>query len=77
MASVSPGRSPIPAARIWPWLFAFNVGVELGQVVFAAAAALLLYVCARRTRQLRRITIAANALLLVAGCAWGVERVMG
>jgi FtsH-binding integral membrane protein len=65
----------IPAERIWQWLLAFNLGVELGQIVFAAAGATLLYLCARHTRQLRRIAIGANAVLLVAGCAWMAERI--
>lgn len=63
------GLAPEPA-RMWRWLLAFNLGIELAQVLVAAGGLMLLWVLARRPAWMRRATLMANSGLLLAGLGW-------
>jgi hydrogenase/urease accessory protein HupE len=64
-----------PAALGWS-LFAFNVGVEIGQIcIVAAAASALALVRARNHRLAELVAVAGSAVVIVAGCFWFVERI--
>ncbi len=67
----------LPRAQVPPALFAFNLGVELGQLAVLAIA-LPLVVWARKFEVFRRWGVPALSLSLVAaGCAWFGLRVHG
>lgn len=70
------GLAPEPA-RMWPWLLAFNLGIELAQVLVAAGGLMLLWVLARRPVWLRRAALVANSGLLLAGVGWMGTRLLG
>lgn len=60
---------------LWPWLLAFNLGVELGQVVFALAVVGLLALASRLRWDVRPASLAGNALLVLLGAGWVLSRV--
>jgi hydrogenase/urease accessory protein HupE len=64
-----------PAALGWS-LFAFNVGVEVGQACIVAAAAWALsLVRSRNRRAAELVAVAGSAVVIAAGCFWFVERI--
>ena len=62
------------AALAWP-LLSFNLGIEAGQVV-AISILFPCLVCLRRSGAGRRAVMALSALLLAAGLALLIERVL-
>jgi len=56
-------------------LFAFNLGVEVGQVIVAAVALPLIWHLRRHDYFLRRAVPACSALVAIAGGIWFVQRV--
>jgi hypothetical protein len=67
--------SAIPMDRVWPWLLSFNLGVELGQLLFALAGLHVLFLIARRTTWTPVLVPSTNVLLLLAGLGWSASRV--
>lgn len=66
-----------PAQNLLPWLLAFNLGVELGQLAVVSAllgAAALLRRMQHAQRHSRRSAVALNALLLLIGVGWMLQR---
>jgi hypothetical protein len=57
-------------------LLAFNVGVEVGQVIIVSLM-FPLVAWAARSRHHRRVVLAASALIFLFGVGWLVERVFG
>ena len=55
-------------------LFAFNLGVELGQVALAALVLSLLWTAQKRCQYFPRVATACSVLLVIAGTYWFVER---
>jgi hypothetical protein len=63
------------AALAWS-LFAFNVGVEIGQLlIVAVVAGSLMFVRRRSPASARLIAMLGSAAVIVAGVYWFVERV--
>lgn len=58
-------------------LLGFNLGVEIGQVVFAAVLLLPLLAIARHPRIASGVAIVGSLLLMMLGVAWFVERTIG
>ncbi|WP_438448491.1 HupE/UreJ family protein [Gorillibacterium sp. sgz5001074] len=70
------GETGLPATDILPSLIAFNLGVELGQVVLVAATLpLLLWLRQRYVRPYRILVWAGSAGLFVLGLHWFVQRI--
>jgi hypothetical protein len=72
IAGLSPDSGPL-----WPWLLAFNLGIELAQVGVATLVLLLLRALANRPRAWRRALLAGNTLLLLVGTGWTLQRLLG
>lgn len=62
-------------SALWPWLLAFNLGVELGQVAFALAVAGLLALLSRLRWDARSLQWAGNATLVLLGAGWAIGRI--
>jgi hydrogenase/urease accessory protein HupE len=66
----------LPAAALGWSLFAFNVGVEVGQAcIVAAAAGILSLVRSRNRRAAELVAVAGSVVVIAAGCFWFVERI--
>ncbi len=66
----------LPAAALGWSLFAFNVGVEVGQMLIVAAAASALALLRSRSRRAAElVAVAGSAVVIVAGAFWFVERI--
>jgi cytochrome c biogenesis protein CcdA len=66
----------LPAAALGWLLFAFNVGVEVGQALIVAAAASALALLRSRSRRAAElVAVAGSAIVIVAGAFWFVERI--
>jgi len=66
----------LPASALGVSLFAFNLGVELGQALIVVVAATAMNVLRHRwPRGAARVASVGSALVLVAGAWWFVERV--
>lgn len=65
----------LPRAELLPALLAFNLGVELGQLLVIALAAPLLAWLGRRAWFNARVVPALSALVIVIGVGWFAERV--
>jgi hydrogenase/urease accessory protein HupE len=66
----------LPAAALGWSLFAFNLGVEIGQLLIVAVVAGLLMVVRNRSRSLARlIALLGSIAVVIAGVYWFVERV--
>ncbi|MGH9312652.1 MAG: HupE/UreJ family protein [Vicinamibacterales bacterium] len=64
-----------PAALGWS-LFAFNLGVELGQVlIVVAAASALAFLRSHSRRAAELVAVAGSAVVILAGTFWFVERI--
>lgn len=70
------GEMDLPAARLLPALFAFNVGIEIGQLLFALPALALLALLRRfGTAKLQNLVLDfGNAALCALGVFWLVQR---
>lgn len=68
----------LPSGALGVSLFAFNLGVEIGQAAIVVVVALTLGALRRRWPPLAaRVATAGSALVLLAGAYWFVERVLG
>lgn len=66
----------LPQAALGWSLFAFNVGVEIGQLLIVIAVAGVLVLIRRRSQAAGRIAaIAGSAAVIAAGAYWFIERV--
>ncbi len=66
----------LPSEGLVASLLAFNVGVEMGQVVIVALMLPLILFAARQGYQQRLVQV-ASAIILLFGVGWFVERVLG
>jgi hypothetical protein len=58
-------------------LFAFNLGVEIGQVVIVAAIFPVLFLLRRWTWYRKAILPAAAVFMILVSCVWVIERAFG
>ena len=66
----------LPSRALGWTLFAFNVGVEIGQVVFVVLiASVFVWVRSRSEAAGRRLVFAGSVIVMLAGVFWFVERV--
>ena len=66
----------LPARALGWTLFAFNVGVEIGQIVFVMlVASLFLWIRSRSEVAGRRLAFAGSIVVILAGTFWFVQRV--
>jgi hydrogenase/urease accessory protein HupE len=66
----------LPSRALGWTLFAFNVGVEIGQLVFVVlVASLLMWIRSRSEMAARRLVVAGSIFVMLAGAFWFVERV--
>ena len=66
----------LPETQLAWSLFAFNIGVEIGQLaVVLAVTALLIAVCRRSELAARRLATIGSLAVIAAGAYWFVERV--
>lgn len=69
------GEMNLPTDGLVRCLLSFNVGVEIGQIAFVAAA-LPLVIWLRRGQHERRVVVATSAVLLLFGAAWFADRAL-
>jgi hydrogenase/urease accessory protein HupE len=69
------GEMNLPTTGLVRCLLSFNVGVELGQLAFIAAAYPLV-AWLRKSKHERRTTIAVSVLLALFGAAWFTDRAL-
>ena len=66
----------LPGRALGWTLFAFNVGVEIGQLVFVVlVGSLLIWIRSRSETAARRLVFAGSVFVMLAGAFWFVERV--
>jgi hypothetical protein len=66
----------LPGRALGWTLFAFNVGVEIGQLVFVVlVASLLIWIRSRSETAGRRLVFAGSLIVMLAGAFWFVQRV--
>ena len=66
----------LPGRALGWTLFAFNVGVEIGQLVFVVVvASVLIWIRSRNEAAARRLVLAGSVFVMLAGAFWFVERV--
>ena len=66
----------LPSRALGWTLFSFNVGVEIGQVVFVVLiASLFVWIRARSETAGRRLTLGGSVFVMLAGAFWFVQRV--
>ena len=66
----------LPGRALGWTLFAFNVGVEMGQIVFVVLiASLFLWIRSRSEAAGRRLAFAGSIIVMLAGVFWFVQRV--
>ncbi|HUP39717.1 MAG TPA: HupE/UreJ family protein [Vicinamibacterales bacterium] len=66
----------LPGRALGWTLFAFNIGVEIGQLVFVMlVASLLIWIRSRSEAAARRLVFAGSIFVMLAGAFWFVERV--
>ena len=67
----------LPPRALGISLFAFNVGVEIGQaIIVVIVASALTFVRARNPRLARQLAIAGSIVVIVAGAYWFVRRII-
>ncbi len=69
------GEYGLPKGNLVPSLLAFNIGVELGQLLVLIAAAALVWFIRRKSWYRQRIQIPASIVIALVGLFWFVERV--
>lgn len=66
----------LPSRAVGWTLFAFNVGVEIGQVVFVVlVASSFVWIQSRSATARRRLTFVGSIVVMLAGAFWFVQRV--
>jgi hydrogenase/urease accessory protein HupE len=66
----------LPSRALGWTLFAFNVGVEIGQLVFVVlVASVLIWIRSRSEIAARRLVFAGSIFVMLTGAFWFVERV--
>jgi len=65
----------LPKSNFIPALLAFNIGVEIGQLLVLVAAAILFWSVRKRMWYRQRIQVPASFLIASVGLYWFVERV--
>ena len=66
----------LPSRALGWTLFAFNVGVEIGQLVFVVlVASLFIWIRSRSEAAGRRLVFAGSVIVMLAGVFWFVQRV--
>lgn len=66
----------LPGRALGWTLFAFNIGVEIGQVVFVVLiASVFVWIRSRSEAAGQRLTVAGSVLVMLAGAFWFVQRV--
>ena len=65
----------LPKGGLVPSLLAFNIGVELGQLLVLVTAALLVWVIRNKSWYRQRVQIPASLMIALVGLFWFVERV--
>ncbi len=66
----------LPSRALGWTLFAFNVGVEIGQLVFVVLiASLFVWIRSRNEAAGRRLAFAGSIIVMLAGVFWFVQRV--
>lgn len=77
------GELGLPPGQFWSALIGFNLGVEIGQLLVLALAAIVGYWLRRRfedhegTRQYRRFVVLPGSLIIgVTGFWWAIERLI-
>ena len=66
----------LPSRALGWTLFAFNVGVEIGQLVFVVlVASLFIWIRSRSEAAGRRLALAGSIVVMLAGAFWFVQRV--
>lgn len=66
----------LPEGSLVPSLLAFNIGVELGQLLVLVIAAALVWFVRKKSWYRRRIQIPASLLIALVGLFWFIERVI-
>jgi len=65
----------LPEGNLVPSLLAFNIGVELGQLLVLIIAAALVWFIRHKSWYRQRVQIPASLLIAVVGLFWFIERV--
>ena len=65
----------LPKGNLVPSLLAFNIGVEVGQLLVLLAAALLVWAIRNKSWYRQRVQIPASLMIAVVGLFWFIERV--
>ncbi len=65
----------LPKGNLVPSLLAFNIGVELGQLMVLFAAAALVWLIRNKSWYRQRVQIPASLMIALVGLFWFVERV--
>ncbi len=66
----------LPKGNLVPSLLAFNIGVELGQLLVLVSAALLVWLIRNKSWYRQRVQIPASLMIALVGLFWFVERVL-
>ena len=70
------GAYGLPKGNLVPSLLAFNIGVEIGQLLVLVVAALLVYFIRDKSWYRKRIQIPASLMIAFVGLFWFIERVI-
>ena len=70
------GAYGLPKGNLVPSLLAFNIGVEIGQLLVLVVAALLVYFIRDKSWYRKRIQIPASLMIALVGLFWFIERVI-
>ena len=66
----------LPGRALGWTLFAFNIGVEIGQLLFVVlVASLVIWIRSRSEAAGRRLAVAGSIIVMLAGAFWFVQRV--
>ncbi len=66
----------LPKGNLVPSLLAFNIGVELGQLMVLLTAALLVWLIRNKSWYRQRVQIPASLMIALVGLFWFFERVL-
>ncbi len=66
----------LPKGNLVPSLLAFNIGVEIGQLLILVAAAFLVWFIRNKSWYRQRVQIPASLVIALVGLFWFVERVL-
>ena len=65
----------LPQGNLVPSLLAFNIGVELGQLMVLLGAAVLVWFIRKKSWYRQRVQIPASVMIALVGLFWFIERV--